>query len=335
MAEVLVDLTGAKILVVDDVPDNVDIVCSALEQVGYQVQVATDGTTALELIDRSPPDLVLLDVMMPGIDGFETCRRLKAKPSGEDVPVIFLTALEELESVLEGFRAGGIDYVTKPFRKEEVLTRVRTHLERARFAQELARMNAHLEEMVAERTRQLQLKVRELEGKDRIAQHLLTLHELDDTLELVLEVIAEITGVGSASVYLEGEVDRAPFASIGLVSSDESSDRQAALQSVRETHGPVRIVEPSEPSANPFALVPILQDKKLLGIIHVDEAVTEDVLETLMSFALQAAVAITDAQVQQDSSQWEGKIEEVLDDGDVVLDDVESVNALDNPRRGQ
>lgn len=97
----------------------------------------------------------MLDVMMPGIDGFETCRRLKANDATRSIPVIFLTARDELEGVLEGFRAGGVDYISKPFQKEEVLIRIRTHLERDRLAKELAELNAHLEQKVAERTAEL------------------------------------------------------------------------------------------------------------------------------------------------------------------------------------
>lgn len=102
-----IDLTGAKILAVDDVPANLDVLSQALEAGGYNVLVATSGETALDLVTRIEPDLILLDVMMPGIDGFETCRRLKANEEVEEIPVIFLTARNELEGVLEGFPGRG------------------------------------------------------------------------------------------------------------------------------------------------------------------------------------------------------------------------------------
>lgn len=134
MTRPTIDLSGAKILAVDDIPENLDILLETLEDSGYEVLVATSGEQALEVAPNARPEAILLDVMMPGIDGYETCRRLKAQPQFEDVPVLFLTARDDIEGVIEGFTAGGVDYIVKPFRKEEVLVRVRTHIERDRYA---------------------------------------------------------------------------------------------------------------------------------------------------------------------------------------------------------
>jgi len=120
------------VMIVDDLPDNLALLSDALEQVGHMVLVALNGTTALERMTRLKPDIVLLDALMPGIDGFETCRRIKARPEFEDVPVVFMTSLTESEHVLEGFAAGGVDYVTKPIVPEQVLARVASHLRTAR-----------------------------------------------------------------------------------------------------------------------------------------------------------------------------------------------------------
>ena len=108
------NLKECNILIVDDVPGNLDVLIQVLEGAGYQLQVATSGEQALEVVARAVPDLILLDVMMPGIDGFETCRRLKREKTTWDIPIIFLTALDEVSSVVEGFQAGGVDYMTKP-----------------------------------------------------------------------------------------------------------------------------------------------------------------------------------------------------------------------------
>lgn len=116
------------ILVVDDTPANLEVAVSHLEESGYRVLVAQGGEEALSRARRVQPDLILLDVMMPGIDGFETCRRLKKLEAVEDVPVVFMTALTETEDKVTAFGAGGVDYVTKPFQIEELLARVRTHL---------------------------------------------------------------------------------------------------------------------------------------------------------------------------------------------------------------
>ncbi len=139
MSKPAIDLTGARILIVDDSPLTLDVLSQALEAEGYTVLTATSGEAGLEVAEQAAPDLILLDVMMPGIDGFETCRRLKADPNTRDIPVIFLTAQDGPEGVLEGFLAGGVDYISKSFLEEEVLIRIRTHLERSRLMQELAR----------------------------------------------------------------------------------------------------------------------------------------------------------------------------------------------------
>lgn len=123
------------ILIVDDTPDNLALLSDALDDAGYMVLVALDGLSALNRIQRRRPDLILLDAMMPGLDGFETCRRIKAEAQTADIPVLFMTALTDSEHVVEGFAAGGIDYVTKPIRTDEVLARVASHLRTAQILQ--------------------------------------------------------------------------------------------------------------------------------------------------------------------------------------------------------
>ena len=119
MSEVELDLTGRKILIVDDVPANLDVLVQALDREGYNVLVASDGATALEVAAYSEPDLILLDVMMPGMNGYETCRQLKANQKLVKMPVIFLTARDDIEGIVEGFDAGGLDYCTKPFKSRK------------------------------------------------------------------------------------------------------------------------------------------------------------------------------------------------------------------------
>lgn len=123
------------VLIVDDTPDNLALLSDALDASGYMVLVAMDGASALERMQRRRPDVVLLDAVMPGLDGFETCRRIKAQAELADIPVLFMTALTESEHVVEAFAAGGIDYVTKPLKTDEVLARVAAHLRTARELQ--------------------------------------------------------------------------------------------------------------------------------------------------------------------------------------------------------
>jgi DNA-binding NarL/FixJ family response regulator len=124
---------GDVALIVDDVPENLSLLSDALSEAGYTVLVATDGLSALDRLSRIVPDIILLDAVMPGIDGFETCRRIKQMDNVRHVPVMFMTGLTETEHVLQGFDAGGMDYVTKPIEPTEVLARVATHIRNARM----------------------------------------------------------------------------------------------------------------------------------------------------------------------------------------------------------
>ena len=122
------------VLVVDDTPDTLGFLTDTLDQAGFTVLIATDGSSALELVEQITPDLVLMDAVMPGLNGFETCRRLKREKLLSSLPVIFMTGLSETEHVLEGLAAGGVDYVTKPIVVDELLARIRVHLANARAA---------------------------------------------------------------------------------------------------------------------------------------------------------------------------------------------------------
>ncbi|MFM2066387.1 MAG: hypothetical protein RLZZ584_1296, partial [Pseudomonadota bacterium] len=126
------------VLIVDDVPDNLAVLHDALDESGYTVLVATDGASALVRAVQARPDIILLDALMPGMDGFEVARRLKAEPATAAIPIVFMTGLTETEHVVAAFAAGGTDYVTKPIRAREVLARITTHLHSAR-AQRQAR----------------------------------------------------------------------------------------------------------------------------------------------------------------------------------------------------
>ena len=123
------------VLVVDDSPDTLSFLTEAIERSGATVLVAVGGDLALDLVEEITPDIILLDAVMPGMDGFETCRRLKAKGRLAHVPVIFMTGLSETEHIVKGLGAGGIDYVTKPIAPDEILARIRVHLANARSAQ--------------------------------------------------------------------------------------------------------------------------------------------------------------------------------------------------------
>ena len=152
------------ILVVDDTPANLELLASILKADGYKVRPVTDGQSALQAVESQPPDLILLDIMMPGMSGYEVCRRLKADEVLRSIPILFITALGETEDKVNAFDCGGVDYITKPFRGKELLARVKTHLRLRQLQLEVEMHNAHLEETVRMRTREI------TEARDQLAE---------------------------------------------------------------------------------------------------------------------------------------------------------------------
>nr|WP_242048471.1 MULTISPECIES: response regulator [Nostocaceae] len=144
------------VLVVDDNPTNLSVLRQVLKEAGFQVRLAEDGKSAIEQVNLAPPILILLDVQMPVMDGFETCSRLKDNPKTRDIPVIFTTALSDIGNKLKGLSLGAVDYITKPFEQEEVLARVMLHWRMHKLTQKLQHLTETLEEQVAERTASLQ-----------------------------------------------------------------------------------------------------------------------------------------------------------------------------------
>ena len=145
------------ILVIDDTPTNIEILYQSLDQIGYEVLVEMEGEQGIRQAQAHSPDLILLDVMMPGIDGFETCKRLKAHPSTQDIPIIFMTALSDTLDKVKGLELGAVDYITKPFQKEEVLARIQVHLKLRKTSHELEQQKQKLEQRVEERTAELMI----------------------------------------------------------------------------------------------------------------------------------------------------------------------------------
>ena len=155
---------SSTILIVDDMPANVKVLLNFLTNHNFGVLVARNGEMALKIVESKPPDLILLDVMMPGMDGFETCKRLKTHAHSQDIPVIFMTALSDTVSKIKGFELGAVDYVTKPFHHEEVLARINTHLTIRKLQQQLEVQNAELQakhELTLQLNAQLQHEIDE------------------------------------------------------------------------------------------------------------------------------------------------------------------------------
>lgn len=141
---------SGNVVIIDDNPNNLHVLSTILQNGGFKVRPALSGAIGLRAILTQPPDLVLLDIRMPDMDGYETCRLLKANPAMSDIPVIFISALDAIADKLAAFSAGGVDYLTKPFQPEEVLARARTHIDLARTRRSLAESNARLQALMDE-----------------------------------------------------------------------------------------------------------------------------------------------------------------------------------------
>jgi two-component system sensor histidine kinase/response regulator len=139
------------VLLVDDNPTNLGVLFDSLSDSGFKLLAAQDGESAIAQVNYLRPDIILLDVMMPGIDGFETCRRLKTNPATQDIPIIFMTALTETIDKVKGFSLGAVDYITKPFQTEEVLARIKTHLAIQHLQQQLQLQNQKLQQEIRDR----------------------------------------------------------------------------------------------------------------------------------------------------------------------------------------
>lgn len=204
-------MSQGRILIADDTSASLDLLSRVLEPQGYEILAVSSGKDAIQVASRARPDLILLDVVMPGHDGFHVCRTLKAEQETRDTPVIFITSKNETENVLKGFRVGAVDYILKPFQAEEVITRVATHLKISRLTRELQQRNAELEAEMAKR--------REAEqARDKADQRLSTLAKREAQrwglagfvgesphLRRILEDIERLQHFGKTSVLITGE----------------------------------------------------------------------------------------------------------------------------------
>lgn len=207
------------ILLVDDNPTNLSVLFDSLSDYGFRILVAQDGESAIEQIEYILPNLILLDVMMPGIDGFETCRRLKENQATKDIPVIFMTALTETVDKVKGFNIGAVDYVTKPIQPEEVLCRVQAHLAIQNLQRQLQEKNAKLQQEISDRQR--------AEEALRVLLHAVS-HDLRNPVTGMLMVLNNLQQSSEGIIPVPRSI---------LERMAQSSDRQLTLiNSLLEAH---------------------------------------------------------------------------------------------------
>jgi signal transduction histidine kinase len=184
-----INIESASILIVDDNQTNLKVLCNTISNSGWEILVATDGESAIEQAEYAQPDLILLDVMMPGIDGFQTCHRLKKNSLTQHIPIIFLSALSEKFDKVQGLLIGGVDYITKPFQIEEVLARIHVHLKLRFLNKQLELQNQQLEQRVEERTAELAKAFNELKESQI---HLVQYEKMSTLGQLVAGVAHEL-----------------------------------------------------------------------------------------------------------------------------------------------
>lgn len=309
-----------QVLIVDDNPTNLDVLFDYLDAQEFEVLVAESGDDALEQLNQIKPDIILLDVMMPGLDGFETCRRLKSSTRLSNIPVIFMTALNNEKDRVKGFEVGAIDYVTKPLFYQEVMARINTHLTVSMLQKQLQRSNDDLEKRVKQRTQRLQVIA-------RVSERLSHTLELQPLLFDFVREMQTSFGYYSVNVYLvddrETQLTLAETISPGgttelargssvlldrpgnLIAHVARTKKAILIENIQQSDQ--WLPNPNFPKTKAQAILPIVSGDKVIGVldVHDDQAgtLTELDLDMLRSLANQASVAIANAQLYTAAQQ--------------------------------
>ena len=321
----------ADILIVDDEPENLHVLSHMLHLFGYQVRAVSEGAMALSVAQAAPPDLIMLDISMPGMDGYETCQRLKADKRTRDIPVIFISALVDVQDKVKAFDVGGVDYVPKPFQIEEVLARLETHLSMRRLQIQLESANRQLEETnrdLARRLRELSVTQAAEREQRRLAESLRdTIVDINssldynEVLELILKHLANVVPHDAAHIALpNGDGNVHVRRALGykergleelLLSLHVPIDFFPIWSRVYQSHKPLAIADtrvdsiwgnlPELSWVRSSACAPILTKGEFMGFLNLDSATpdffTSTQLERLRTFADYAAVAIENARL--------------------------------------
>ncbi len=261
----------SNILIVDDVPKNLQVVGTILRQQGYGVTAAMNGSEALEGLKQKAPDLILLDLMMPEMDGLEVCRRLKADMATAQIPVIFLTASNEMEHLVQGFESGAVDYVTKPFNPPELLARVRTHLELKHARERLRELNEEKNEFMGIAAHDLRSPLNAIKGYTEM------ILEDDEVSPENKELVQRIhTGVDRMSEMLKNLLD------VNRIERGEINWKPTPTKLTPIVH---RVIESLIARAKAKNQT-LNFDSQISKHVMVDAEITEQVMENLISNAI-------------------------------------------------
>ncbi len=271
-------------LVVDDIAKNLQVVGTMLRNAGYVIMPATSGAKALEGVQLQLPDLILLDLMMPDMDGLEVCRRLKADPLTQPIPVIFLTASNEMEHLVSGFEVGAVDYITKPFNAPELLARVRTHLELKHARQRLREMNQEKNEFMGIAAHDLRNPLSAIKGySEMIVEDAQTLAQGvgPDLLGCTKELEGTGRQIGETAARMAEMVQN-------LLDANRIERGEMQLNLAPTALGPVlsSVIGTQRPHATAKQQRIHLESETTPAVVQVDPSVIVQVLENLVSNAV-------------------------------------------------
>lgn len=318
---------SGTILVVDDTPTNLEILFDFLTNYGFKILIAEDGESAFQKAVYASPDLILLDILMPGIDGFATCSRLKANDSTREIPVIFMTALSETADKVKGLQVGAVDYVTKPLQHEEVLARVQTHLRLRSLAKQLQAQNGQLQQEIEQRQRQYQrsqlfaevtLKIRQsLQLEEILSAAAIEVQKiLQADRVLIYRLRSDGTGSGVAEAVIPGwfSVMGRQFSAEVFPEDYHQLYSQGRIRSIvdverEENIAPCLVEFMRQFQVKAKLVVPIVVKEELWGLLIAHQCSsprnwTDFEIDLLRQLADQMGIALTQAQLLEQETRY-------------------------------
>lgn len=323
---------SAKILLVDDETEILGMLKQLFQDKGYVVQVATSGEGALQVADETPFDLVLTDYKMPGISGLELAQTLLEQEP--DRPVLLMTAYGELQSAQKAIRMGIYEYFTKPLDLHDLVAGIARALERRRFVQEIQAYQKGLEQKVLERTQELQVRVKQLEARDTLLQHLLSIHQPEETLLLALDLVISLCGCDVGTLYTKTsdnqfhievatgwKVDDLPPIEKDVAQLILEDETLRALQKAWSEQVPVLGACSGslrqELGIGSFAMLPVCKGDVVIAVLEVARVMGKDVvvttdIEDVYGFIPYVVMAIMDSKLQAEPPEWRQNVDAVL-----------------------